>query len=123
MVMKEDIVYRLQKRAEIRRQIPTRKSVQNNEPDRLADLLEESANEIIKLRKGWKSISEPRDPGLYLVIFDPSKLGDWDNTFPDYVGYVLWTGHCWDQANDHIGNEDIVLFWMDIPRVPVEVEL
>jgi hypothetical protein len=41
-----DLVYRLRKRAEIRRQIDTRKSVQNNEPDRIADLLEEAANEI-----------------------------------------------------------------------------
>jgi hypothetical protein len=46
----EDIVYRLRKRAEIRRNIPSRKSVQNNEPDRLADLLEEAAAEILDLR-------------------------------------------------------------------------
>lgn len=45
-----DIIYRLRKRAEIRRQIPNRKSVQNNGPDRIADLLEEAANEIEKLR-------------------------------------------------------------------------
>ena len=37
------LVERLRKRAEIRRQIPNRKSVQNNEPDRIADLLEEAA--------------------------------------------------------------------------------
>jgi hypothetical protein len=46
----EDLVYRLRKRAEIRRQIATRKSVQNNEPDRLADLLEEAANVIVAYR-------------------------------------------------------------------------
>lgn len=46
----EDLVYRLRKRAEIRRNIPTRKSVQNNEPDRIADLLDESADEIEYLR-------------------------------------------------------------------------
>ena len=46
----EDLVYRLRKRAEIRRQIPTRKSVQDNQPDRLSDLLEESAVEIERLR-------------------------------------------------------------------------
>jgi len=46
----EDLVYRLRKRAEIRRQITTRKSVQENAPDRIADLLEEAANEIEKLR-------------------------------------------------------------------------
>jgi hypothetical protein len=41
--MTEDLVQRLHKRAEIRRQITTRKSVQNNEPDRIAELLEEAA--------------------------------------------------------------------------------
>jgi hypothetical protein len=46
----DDLVYRLRKRAEIRKQITTRKSVQNNEPDRIADLLEEAADEIAKLR-------------------------------------------------------------------------
>jgi hypothetical protein len=52
-----DIVYRLRKRAEIRRQIPTRKSVQENQPDRIADLLEEAANEIENLRKNYDNIS------------------------------------------------------------------
>jgi hypothetical protein len=47
----EDLVYRLRKRAEIRRQIDTRKSVQEGKPDRLADLLEEAADEIERLRK------------------------------------------------------------------------
>ena len=46
----EDLVYRLRKRAEIRRQIPTRKSVQEGSNDRIADLLEEAADEIEKLR-------------------------------------------------------------------------
>jgi hypothetical protein len=46
-----DLVYRLRKRAEIRRQIPTRKSVQEGKPDRMADLLEEAANEIEKLEQ------------------------------------------------------------------------
>lgn len=45
-----DIVYRLKKRAEIRRQIPSRKSVQEGQPDRIADLLEEAAKEIETLR-------------------------------------------------------------------------
>lgn len=48
--MTEDLVFRLRERARIRRQIPTRKSVQNNEPDRIADLLEEAADEIQILR-------------------------------------------------------------------------
>jgi hypothetical protein len=46
----QDLVYRLRKRAEIRRQIPSRKSVQENKPDRIADLLEEAADEIERMR-------------------------------------------------------------------------
>jgi len=48
---KEDLVYRLRKRAEIRRQIPTRKSVQEGATDRIADLLEEAADEIENLEQ------------------------------------------------------------------------
>jgi len=46
-----DLVYRLRKRAEIRRQIPGRKSVEEGTPDRIADLLEEAANRIDQLEK------------------------------------------------------------------------
>lgn len=42
----QTLVERLRVRAYIRRQIPTRKSVQENKPDRLADLLEEAAEAI-----------------------------------------------------------------------------
>jgi hypothetical protein len=49
--MDEDLVYRLRKRAEIRRQIPHRKSVQEGKPDRMADLLDEAALEIENLRR------------------------------------------------------------------------
>jgi hypothetical protein len=45
----ESLIYRLRKRAEIRRQIPSRKSVQENKPDRIADLLEEAANRLEEL--------------------------------------------------------------------------
>ena len=51
----QDLVYRLRKRAEIRRQIPGRKSVQEGAPDRIADLLEEAADEIEILRKKYFS--------------------------------------------------------------------
>ena len=46
----QDLVYRLRKRAEIRRQIPGRKSVQEGAADRIADLLEEAALELEQLR-------------------------------------------------------------------------
>jgi hypothetical protein len=42
----KDLVYRLRKRAEIRRQAMTRESVQEGKPDRIADLLEEAAEYI-----------------------------------------------------------------------------
>lgn len=47
----QSLVFRLRKRAEIRRQISTRKSVQEGKPDRLADLLEEAANELERMYK------------------------------------------------------------------------
>lgn len=49
--MHEDLIYRLRKRAEIRRQIPTRKSVQEGQADRIADLLDEAAEQIEHLTK------------------------------------------------------------------------
>jgi hypothetical protein len=49
--MSDDLVYRLRKRAEIRRQISDRKSVQEGKPDRIADLLEEAADELETLRQ------------------------------------------------------------------------
>ena len=45
----QGLVYRLRKRAEIRRQIPGRKSVEEGRADRIADLLEEAADEIERL--------------------------------------------------------------------------
>jgi hypothetical protein len=50
-VNEEDLVYRLRKRAEIRRQITSRKSVQEGKADRISDLLEEGANEIERLEQ------------------------------------------------------------------------
>lgn len=48
-VSKQSLVFRLRKRALIRRQITSRKSVEEGKPDRIADLLEEAANEIERL--------------------------------------------------------------------------
>lgn len=48
-INEEPLIYRLRKRAEIRRNIPTRKSVQEDKPDRIADLLDEAADEIYRL--------------------------------------------------------------------------
>jgi hypothetical protein len=51
MTNEQDLIYRLRKRAEIRRQIPGRKSVQEGLPDRIALLLDEAADEIHRLRE------------------------------------------------------------------------
>ena len=50
-VAEQSLVFRLRKRAEIRRQISSRKSVQEGAADRIADLLEEAADEISKLEQ------------------------------------------------------------------------
>ncbi len=45
-IAEQSLVFRLRKRAEIRRQINSRTSVQEGKPDRLADLLDEAAAQI-----------------------------------------------------------------------------
>jgi len=50
-VAEQSLVFRLRKRAEIRRQIQDRKSVQEGKADRIADILEEAANEIERLQQ------------------------------------------------------------------------
>ena len=47
----DDLIFRLTERARIRRQISSRRSVQEGKADRLADLLEEAAREIQNLKK------------------------------------------------------------------------
>lgn len=64
--MNDDLIYRLFKRASIRRNISTRKSVQEGKPDRIADLLEEAAFALSESKryretyfyKVWKWIFE-----------------------------------------------------------------
>ena len=55
-VADQSLVFRLRKRAEIRRQIQGRKSVEEGKPDRIADLLEEAANEIDRLNDMIKRV-------------------------------------------------------------------
>jgi hypothetical protein len=47
-VVDQPLIYRLRKRAEIRRQIPGRLAVTEGKPDKIADLLEEAAAELEK---------------------------------------------------------------------------
>jgi hypothetical protein len=48
-ISQQSLVFRLRKRAEIRRNNKDRKSVQEGTPDRIADLLEEAAARIEQL--------------------------------------------------------------------------
>jgi hypothetical protein len=50
-VEEQSLVFRLRKRAEIRRQIPGRLAAVEGKPDRIADLLDEAADEIERLQK------------------------------------------------------------------------
>lgn len=62
-VEQQSLVFRLRKRAEIRRQIAHRKSVQEGAPDRIADLLEEAAHEIERLNVIVEMYREEYDNG------------------------------------------------------------
>lgn len=50
-VSEQSLIFRLRKRAEIRRQIPNRLAVIEGKPDKIANLLDEAADEIISLRQ------------------------------------------------------------------------
>lgn len=54
----QSLVFRLRKRAEIRRQIKDRKSVQEGAPDRIADLLEEAANKLVLQEKQIQDLND-----------------------------------------------------------------
>ena len=63
----EDLVYRLRKRAEIRRQNSERKSVKEGKPDRISDLLEEAATEIERLNNIKAGIDRNTDNKEYEI--------------------------------------------------------
>lgn len=50
-VSEQSLVFRLRKRAEIRRQIPGRLAVIEGKPDKIANLLDEAATEIETLQQ------------------------------------------------------------------------
>ena len=50
-VAEQSLLFRLRKRAEIRRQIPGRLAVVEGKPDKIANLLDEAADEIEKLEQ------------------------------------------------------------------------
>jgi hypothetical protein len=60
-VAEQDLVFRLEERARIRRQISTRKSVQEGAPDRISDLLEEAARALRQHRDFEKMVHRMGD--------------------------------------------------------------
>ncbi len=50
-VSEQSLIFRLRKRAEIRRQIPGRLAVTEGKPDKIANLLDEAADEIVNLQQ------------------------------------------------------------------------
>jgi hypothetical protein len=50
-VAEQSLLFRLRKRAEIRRQIPSRLAVVEGKPDKIANLLDEAADEIERLEQ------------------------------------------------------------------------
>lgn len=69
----QDLVYRLLKRAEIRRQIPSRKSVQEGKADRISDLLEEAAREINRLRERNATLERQNSDMGWII--NPDRMG------------------------------------------------
>jgi hypothetical protein len=60
-VAEQSLVFRLRKRAEIRRQIPGRLAVTEGKPDKIANLLDEAATEIERLREIVTRLSHKSD--------------------------------------------------------------
>lgn len=92
--MDEDLVTRLQKRAEIRRQIGTRKSVQEGKPDRIADLLEEAAAEILRLTPPKKQTAQEWANNLtkeQAADFVVSITGNWTDLEPELWQEIIYT--------------------------------
>lgn len=120
----EDLVSRLRERARIRRQIPTRKSVQEGQPDRIADLLEEAA---AALERGvWVPVSE-RLPDLQRMVLlhsPQSQRGNVQYGFYGFAGqskpgerdwFVTVSGG-WEPAT-YTGKP--VTHWMPLPEPPL----
>jgi hypothetical protein len=59
-VAQQSLLFRLRKRAEIRRQIPGRLAVVEGKPDKIANLLDEAADEIEKLENTIASLVAAR---------------------------------------------------------------
>jgi hypothetical protein len=91
--MSDDLVSRLRKRAEIRRQIPDRKSVQEGQPDRIADLLEEAADALEKREwVGQPDLAKVGEVGIWgdkreWVGLTDEEIDEADCIQNEYIGF------------------------------------
>lgn len=80
----ESLIYRLRKRAEIRRNATSRKSVQEGKPDRISDLLEEAADKMEEYEMGCKNCEKLKDALISLIqesnIENLKKMRDYLNS-------------------------------------------
>lgn len=80
-----DLTYRLRKRAEIRRNATSRKSVQEGSPDRISDLLEEAATEIENIKEVIKLFLESDDKWYQAHIYtDDDNEAMWGKVAKGY---------------------------------------
>lgn len=79
-VSEQSLVFRLRKRAEIRRSIKDRKSVQEGAADRIADLLEEAAAELEALRHLRHELQG---------VLEDSKQGEFDTICQRTLQHVI----------------------------------
>lgn len=98
-IEEQTLVERLRTRASIRRNIKDRKSVQEGKPDRIADLLEEAANEIERLQKenDWISVKDAlpekyRECLVYPWISDYILTAELQRDGWAYIEYVTGYG-------------------------------
>ena len=97
----ESLVYRLRKRAEIRRNATTRKSVQEGKPDRISDLLEEAANKLEENKMSCKNCEKLKDALISMIQeSDVEKL----KFMRDYLCEYL------DHTNNTDPNAEISMF-------------
>ncbi len=124
----EDIVQLLLKRAEIRRQITSRKSVQENKPDRISDLLEAAASEILKLRVELETVqNESTLDQIEYNAWYPIDKEFWDGILERCRGAeAVESGsgthcsHCWD-VTYKVGTKYYNILYQINLNYPIEI--
>jgi hypothetical protein len=93
----QSLVFRLLKRAEIRRQSQERVSVQEGRPDRLADLLEEAGRELVALQEDAANYRALRGCTRLRIMGYAGNISPGDRSQAPaghvHLGLELWSHH------------------------------